>query len=241
MIFLQGGIRFLIDIINSHLDAELIALCSWGLKNIAVDCFDEEMIPVLLRLLRQYYSHTNIKNHCVTALCQLCSDPPDIELIEPVIDPLCYELIHETNPEIVTELLVALALLFQHSPPLLFHLKGRVFCVKRIISALFQEDVQIAALELLAIISESDGDPINDFLDHDLLSSFADLLAKNDLRTKDKQRILWTLSNITAGTTEQVSRVINNKDLMQKIADILNYDPDFETKQEVQLQQADVA
>lgn len=69
--------------------------------------------------------------------------------------------------------------------------------------------------------SSADPQNIDVFLFHGGLSALNDLLSR-DLPTKNLKELLWCLSNITAGTEEQISAVLNEQECMERVFKIMD-------------------
>lgn len=80
------------------------------------------------------------------------------------------------------------------------------------------DNINMSASQLLGHLSSSDDDHnINILINKGLLSTLTLKLSNNTITTNQAKEALWTLSNVSAGTTEQIKSLLNDVNLTQLI------------------------
>ncbi len=167
-------------------------------------------LPILLQHFNERSPATILRNVSFT-ISRLCRGKPSVrfELVAPLI-PLLTRFLYLQDTEIVNNTCSALSDISDGTSNRIDAiLQENADIVVRLIEVLLgstRGDVQLAALKVIGNITTGDDNQTQRVIE--ALPSFVWLLDQPDMEIR--REVCWALSNITAGTSEQIQAVIDS-------------------------------
>ncbi|KAL9239051.1 hypothetical protein vseg_013406 [Gypsophila vaccaria] len=210
-----GAVPLFVKLLGSPSD-EVREQAVWALGNIAGDspkCRDLVLFHgVLMPLLAQFNEHAKLSmlRNATWTLSNFCrgKPPPSFDQTRPAL-PALERLIHSNDDEILTDACWALSYLSDGPNDKIQAVIDANVC-PRLVELLLHPSptVLIPALRTVGNIVTGDDLQTQCLIDHQSLPCLLKLLTQNNKKSIKKEAC-WTVSNITAGTKDQIQAVIS--------------------------------
>ncbi|KAJ4905469.1 Importin subunit alpha-3 [Raphanus sativus] len=232
----SGAIPLFVQLLSSA-NEEVREQAVWALGNVAGDspkCRDIVLsCCAMLPLLSQFNEHTKLSmlRNATWTLSNFCrgKPQPSFEQTSPAL-PFLKGLVQLTDDEVLTDACWALAYLSDNTNE---HIQAVIDSgvIPRIIQLLahMSPAVLIPALRTIGNIVTGNDVQTQTVVDHQVLPSLLVLIKKN-YKKSIKKEACWTISNITAGSSNQIQAVIEAGGI-QALVWVLD-NAEFEVKKE---------
>jgi len=211
----------------------------WALGNIAGDsyqCRDQLLFNNVLEKLLPVTMENNIKpslrRNAVWAISNLCrgKPAPPFSVVKIAI-PYLAELIKSNDSQVVTDACWALSYLSDGDNTKIQAVINAGVCEKVVFNLMHQsQTVQTPSLRIIGNIVTGDDDQTQHVIDLHVLPRLKYMLDNVNIKKAIKKEVCWTISNITAGTVDQIQKVID-EDLFRFVLDQLN-SGEYDTRKE---------
>ncbi|KAG2331252.1 hypothetical protein Bca4012_019175 [Brassica carinata] len=232
----SGAIPKFIHLLSSA-NEEVRDQAVWALGNVAGDspkCRDRVLsFGAMLPLLSQFNEHTKLSmlRNATWTLSNFCrgKPQPSFEQTSPALQVL-NSLVQSTDDEVLVDACWALAFLSDNTHE---HIQAVIDAgvIPRIIQLLAHTSpaVLIPALRTIGNVVTGNDVQTQTVVDHQVLPSLLDLITKT-YKKSIKKEACWAISNITAGSSNQIQAVIE-AGVLQALVWVLQ-NAEFEVKKE---------
>jgi len=232
-----------INYLNSSNDLAVVEQVAWAIGNIAGDSVESRNIllslgtvPALIEAVAKYEASTNNVNSLMTNLTWSLSNivrqkmPNSSDIVTAVLPTLTRLLMLQDN-NIISDACWAFSYLTQqgHIGPIL---DTGIVCQRlvELISIPERSDkILIPAVRTIGNIVSGDESETDAIINCNALPAMLGLL--NHEKTTLRKEVCWAISNIAAGNSEQVQKIIDCQGLINKLVSLLKTDK-FEIKKE---------
>jgi len=238
----SGAVPIFLDYLNSSNDLAVVEQVAWAIGNIAGDSVESRnmlldlgTVPALIDAVAKYEASTNNVNSLMTNLTWSLSNivrqkMPNSDIVTAVLPTLTRLLMLHDN-SIISDACWAFSYLTQqgHIRPVL---DTGIVCQRlvELISTPYQSDkILIPAVRTIGNIVSGDESETDAIVNCNALPAMMTLL--NHEKTSLRKEVCWAISNIAAGNTEQVQKIIDCQGLLDKLVSLLKTDK-FEIKKE---------
>jgi hypothetical protein len=245
----QGGIDCFFYLMHTHRDEPSIQeKAFWGLGNISGEGPEYgRMIFLHPKFDLQLYFDTieTCKNisavrNAAWSLSHLCkreAHPPDT-LVETVLPKLCEYLISISDETTLVDIVWSLSFLTDPPNDELRASVGLVPAyVSQIILLLTRADKKFiaSATRLIGNLAAAPNEVVAVLLDNNVLPAMYTMLHREDLSGIVQKELCWAMSNLAAGTVDQVEKLFHYPDMMNTLVDKLKNSPHINVRKEVRL------
>ncbi|KAF2074361.1 hypothetical protein CYY_004337 [Polysphondylium violaceum] len=233
-----GSVSIFIEILSQeNATAELKEQCAWALGNIAGDSIqsrdwllDLGVLNPLIALLN--HSRLALVQNVIWTISNLCrgKPQPNIQKLLPVLASINEAINKNENSDILGDLCWTASYLCD-GPNEKIQLLVNTGIVPRLVELLSAEPhcVYTPALRAIGNIVTGDASQTQLALDCGVLEPLTNMLLFN--RKSIQKEACWALSNLTAGTSEQISQVISHPNTAGYLIDLMSHSQ-FEVKRE---------
>ena len=213
----HGAVPYLVKLL-SHEDSDVVEQSVWALGNIAGDSstyrdgvLQSGILPPLISLLSNPCSKITMRRNATWTMSNLCrgKDPqPDFEQVRPCVAVMA-QLVQCADEEVMTDAAWALSYLTDGENEKIEAVVNSGV-VDRLIQLLHHKSPSVVTPALRAIGNIATGTDAQTQCVLDApgsLSAFAHLMTSN--KEAIRKETCWTISNVTAGTTQQIQAVID--------------------------------
>lgn len=233
----HGAVPKLVELLNSP-DMRVREQAVWALGNIIGDCaalrdivLGHNFVPKLLEQIRPEIDVGFLRNIAwvLVNVCRNKEPPPSMEIVSQLV-PHLKQLIHSTDLNILTDSTWAVSYITElgtaYSQSIID--QGLLHDMTPLLS---HEDVKIqtAAIRALGSIVTGDEEQTQAVIDAGALPHLYRLINEQHI-DKIVKEALWFISNIAAGSVEQIQQIIDNK-LIHRIVHHLKHG-DYNAKKE---------
>ena len=210
----------------------------WALGNIAGDsyqCRDQLLQQgVLVKLLPLTSENVkpSLRRNAVWTISNLCRGKPSAQFsaVSPAI-PFLAELIKSSDTQVVTDACWALSYISDGDNVRIQAILDAGVCERIVVNLMHQStSVQTPALRVVGNIVTGDDQQTQMVIDQHVLPRLKFLLDSPNIKKAMKKEVCWTISNITAGSTNQIQAVME-ADIFESLIHHLIYS-DFDVKKE---------
>eukprot|EP01017_Pseudomicrothorax_dubius_P048809 TRINITY_DN895_c0_g2_i2.p1 TRINITY_DN895_c0_g2~~TRINITY_DN895_c0_g2_i2.p1 ORF type:complete len:295 (+),score=68.37 TRINITY_DN895_c0_g2_i2:663-1547(+) len=230
----KGAIPLFIRLFG-HKHLKIAEQAIWALGNMAGDNIEfRDQIIEAGGIDRIIYLYTRIKNqksvkNVAWALSNLCrgSPPPNYESVKLAVPVFGKMILDESDSETLSEALWALVNLTDNQDDEKLDDILTIGIIPRLAQLLQHKslNVVIPTVRVLGHVLSGAKHQTDEVLKTDAVAQFRRLLSVK--RKLVKKEVCFCLSNITAGTSDQVSHVVRDEELVKKLLDIaLNHEED---------------
>ncbi|CAD8174198.1 unnamed protein product [Paramecium pentaurelia] len=226
----KGGIYLFVKLLSSQY-RDIAEQAVWAIGNIAGDC--TQYRDLILRVggvdplinIMQNAPNKNTIKHCTWSLSNLCRGKPipDFKYVKNALPVFCKVIIDETDPEVLTDACWALSYLSDgDNSRLQTVIDSQV--VPTLIKLLDHSSLQlvIPTLRILGNVVTGDETQTTYVLNQGLLLKIPKLLSHD--KKAIRREACWTISNITAGSINQVSQVVRDSAILEKLFTLMTTD-----------------
>ncbi|CAD8065921.1 unnamed protein product [Paramecium sonneborni] len=226
----KGGIYLFVKLLSSQYK-DIAEQAVWAIGNIAGDC--TQYRDLILRVggvdpliaIMQNAQNKNTIKHCTWSLSNLCRGKPipEFKYVKNALPVFCKVIIDDTDPEVLTDACWALSYLSDgDNSRLQTVIDSQV--VPTLIRLLDHSSLQlvIPTLRILGNVVTGDEVQTTYVLNQGLLQKIPKLLSHD--KKAIRREACWTISNITAGSSNQVSQVIRDSAILEKLFTLMTTD-----------------
>jgi len=238
----SGAVPIFLDYLNSSNDLAVVEQVAWAIGNIAGDSIESRnmllelgTVPALIEAVAKYEASDNYVNSLMRNLTWSLSNIvrqkiPNSDIVTAVLPTLtCLLMLHDNS--IISDACWAFSYLTQqgHVRPIL---DTGIVCQRlvELISTPYQSDkILIPAVRTIGNIVSGDESETDAIVNCNALPAMMTLL--NHEKTSLRKDVCWAISNIAAGNTAQIQKIIDCQGLLNKLVSLLKTDQ-FEIKKE---------
>lgn len=232
-----GAIPKLVQLLLSN-DANVREQSAWCLGNVAGDSYDLRdtvlaagaLSPLLMNIANP--ENNGVLSNCVWALSNFCrgKPQPDLENVAPAIPHLA-NLLKLNNKEALMDACWAISYLSDGDNDRIDAVMDGDGIVANIVNLLSHESAGIVTpvVRVLGNFVSGNDKQTQRVIDAGVLNHMSNLLTfkKRGVR----KEACWLLSNIAAGTTDQISQLVRNPKIMQLVVDTVR-DAEWDVRKE---------
>lgn len=221
-----GAVQLLTQLLSSP-DAEVREQCAWCLGNIAGDCptlrdvvlSSGAMQPLLQNIAQP--ANKSLFGNCVWAVSNFCRGKPQprLNLVAPAVPVLAKVLQGINNDDAKADALWALSYISDGDDERIQLVNGEEGILESLIDLLGKNSsVVTPALRTIGNIVSGSNEQTEAVLDAGLMSQMKGLL--NSSKRMICKEACWVLSNIAAGTHQQIGIVLKTKGIMGRVVEM---------------------
>lgn len=234
-----GAVPIFISLLQSPAD-DVREQAVWALGNIAGDGPDcrngvlqLDVLTPLIAILSDPKSKVSMLRNATWTLSNLCrgkNPPPDFEEVSKSLQTLA-RLIYHQDDEVLTDACWALSYLTDGENAKIQRVIETGVC-RRLVELLMHQSTNIITPALRSIGNIVTGDDLQTqvVLNCHVIPGLQRLLTAPNMKETIKKETCWTISNITAGSVDQIQAVLDGN-LIQPVIQVLIH-ADFKTKKE---------